>query len=396
MGARRVQGMGSAYIDARGRFCWSVVATVTGRKKRFQVAAKTAKERDRKAKALRKKLDAGTAPSAEVLSGWMTYWLDHVAAAKVRPVTIQGYLSKVARYIVPNLGMKRLDRITATDVRELHEAMAAEGLSPATIRQTHAILGAALRVAADEGKIDRNPCAQRAARPPAVERRPHPIMTPEQARTVIDTCTDTRMRARLMVALLCGLRQGEALGLEWADVHETDARPTIRVRQALTVVRGEGRKVGPTKSRRSDREVPLFPAASEALEAWRRESGGVGYVFPADPRPGRALDPMALRDPSRDAKDWAAALAAAGVAHIPLHGARGTLATILMSQGVPDRVIADILGHDVAVDLRHYQHSDDTQRRAAIASAGRELEGYGRPARSDEQRGEGRLVRAGE
>lgn len=59
-----------------------------------------------------------------------------------------------------------------------------------------------------------------------------------------------------------------------------------------------------------------------------------------------------LRDPRRDSLDWSMALEMAGVEHVPLHGARGTLATILMARGVPDRVIADMLGHDVLVEQR--------------------------------------------
>ena len=68
------------------------------------------------------------------------------------------------------------------------------------------------------------------------------------------------------------------------------------------------------------------------------------------------------------------ALEMAGVEHVPLHGARGTLATIMMARGVPDRVIADMLGHDVLVDQKHYQHSDDEQRREGAKAAGEAIE----------------------
>ena len=42
-----------------------------------------------------------------------------------------------------------------------------------------------------------------------------------------------------------------------------------------------------------------------------------------------------------------------------------------LSQGVPERVIADILGHrEVATTQAHYIRSDDAQRRAALAVLG--------------------------
>ena len=52
---------------------------------------------------------------------------------------------------------------------------------------------------------------------------------------------------------------------------------------------------------------------------------------------------------------------------VPLHGARGTCATMLSAQGYPLRLIADILGQaDIRVTAEHYERSDRWQRTEAI------------------------------
>ena len=113
--------------------------------------------------------------------------------------------------------------------------------------------------------------------------------------------------------------------------------------------------------------MPLPPAVQQSLTAWRKESGGTGYVF-------HGFDgPESIEDASRDHRAWKALLASAGVPLIPLHGARGTCATLLRSRGAAERMIADYLGQaDVRVLMEHYLHSDDAERRAgalALAAA---------------------------
>jgi integrase len=67
---------------------------------------------------------------------------------------------------------------------------------------------------------------------------------------------------------------------------------------------------------------------------------------------------------------------AAGVTVTRLHDMRHAAATLLMEQGVPVKVIADILGHQsVTTTMEIYQHSDtNMQRTATDALAGQLFE----------------------
>jgi integrase len=281
---------------------------------------------------------------------------------RARSGTIDGYRSYVKFHIAPVVGKIQLQRLRPEHIRAMMAEMSAKGLSPATIRQAHAILRAALAAAVEDGRLASNPSARATAKPPTVKKNPHAILSAADALKVINAADDTRIRARLAVAIMCGLRQGEALALRWSDVHEAGNTPWLNVCRSLSVIKGRGRIIGDVKSAASVRRVPLSKAAAFFLAAWREESGGAGLVFPASSAPD------APRDPSRDAKDWRAALQAAGVTHVPLHGARGTAATIMANSGISAVDIAHFLGHaQVTTTLAHYVLTTDEGVSRAVA-----------------------------
>lgn len=62
-------------------------------------------------------------------------------------------------------------------------------------------------------------------------------------------------------------------------------------------------------------------------------------------------------DPTVDHRAWRALLVKAGVRQARLHDARHTAASLLLQQGVPARVVMEILGHSqVSLTLGTYSH----------------------------------------
>ena len=62
-------------------------------------------------------------------------------------------------------------------------------------------------------------------------------------------------------------------------------------------------------------------------------------------------------DARRDWLDWKALLKAAEVRDARVHDARHTAATLLLQQGVPARVVMEVLGHSqISLTLGTYSH----------------------------------------
>lgn len=303
---------------------------------------------------------AGVMPSNATLGQWCDYWLRTLA---VKPSTATYYAQYVEQWIKPAIGSARLAKVGPEHVRELHDRMRAAGKSPTTIRNAHATLRRALALALIERRVVVNWAS--AVKGPAAADNPHPILSmPDAGNVFVVASRDPRELARVHVAILCGLRQGEALALRWDNV-----RPD-HLRVEWSAARVDGKRVlQRPKTARSLRNVPLPVAARMSLEAWRQTSGGRGFVFHGYDGPG------SIEDASRDSKAWHAILADALVAPVPLHGARGTCATMLRAQGFSERMIADYLGQaDVRVLMEHYLHSSHEERAAAALSLGEVFE----------------------
>lgn len=366
----RSKGDGSIYQRADGRWVGSIEAgwTSTGRKRRT-VSGKTRAAVVAKLRKLRDEMDAGIVAHDATLTDWMTHWLDDICPERgLKPSTLYGYRSYIDRWIVPTIGHVRLKGLTADHVRKLHRAMRDGGKSAASIRQAHAILSRALKVAEREDRVRRNVAAL--VDVPSGADSHHGELTTEQAKRVLRSAVDDpRTLARLTCALVLGIRQGEALALQWPAVDL--AAGLMEITEGLTIIRGEGPRLTGVKSVASNRVIPLPPAVVAILEAWQRHATDPLWVFPAL-RTGAGPE----RDPKRDWQVWRDALVRAGVPHVPLHGARASAASLLMEMGVPDRVIADILGHaQVATTTRHYLRSSAAGRADAIGKAAAELLG---------------------
>lgn len=325
---------------------------VGGKRVRRSVTRPTLRELRPAFRDLQRRVEGGVTEEDVTVEAWMTLWLDTIAARRVRPRTLATYRGYVRTWVVPYLGRHRLSRLRAAHIEALYDAMAEAGRTDATRRQVHAIIKRALTDAVQRERLARNPADVVSA--PPVGRGLHAHLEPADAKRVLAAARgDVPRLARLVVAILLGLRQSEALGLRWTDL----AGSSLAIERGVQRVKGRGLVETDLKSRASRRVIPVPPAVLAVLEAWREASGGEGYVFGGD-RP---------TDPRQDYEAWREACIRAGVTPVPLHGARASTVTLLVDAGVPIHTVGAIVGHaDVAVTLRHYARSDAAQMGRAL------------------------------
>ena len=368
---KRSDGEGSIYYDkSRDRYVGSyVTGWRDGKPIRKKVSGKSKAAAATKLRELQQKVEAGQLPSGRIptVREWMGYWLEQVAAKKVRPSTMRGYRTYVECYIVPLLGDKRLDKLSPEHIAEAWEHIQTIGrpgvedpkpLSSTSAHQAHRILSRALKVAHQRGHVTRNVATLiDAPQPRETEMRP---LSKVEAKRILASAHGRRNAARWTVALSLGLRQGEALGLTWEHV-DLEAG-TLAVRQALGRVKGQGLVFGPVKSRAGKRTIVLPAPMLAELKAHRtrqnadRLAAGSWYddadlVFARED--GRPIDPKI------DWREWKALCIEANVPDTRLHNARHTAATMLLAQGIPMRVAMEILGHSRITVTQNYQHVVD-------------------------------------
>ena len=296
-------------------------------------------------------------PSVSELLG---RWLDHVKALGRSPSTLYNYRNCIARELVPVIGTIRLSKLTAGHLDRLYSSLRERGLAPATIRQVHAIIRAALHQAVRWGLIARN-VASLASAPPLPQREQHPP-TADEVLALIRAAEDLDSMFGLYVRLLAatGMRRGEACGLRWTDI-DLDSGRVIVQRSHLALPGSVGDH--PTKTR-SMRTVTLDADSVVALnKAWRSarqlarfagvddDTRRAGYVFSFD------VDGASAWRGDTVSGRWMRTRKAAGAPGVRLHDLRHWQATQLLDAGVPVPTVAARLGHaDGTTTLKIYAH----------------------------------------
>ena len=364
--------------------------TVTGKRRRIQVSAKTEAECKRRLKEKRRELAGNKRPATgrarATVKTWADEWLP-IYRGEVKPTVYRTNASLVRRWIVPELGHILLAELMPHDVRTMHRAILRAGRSSTTARNAHVLLLRMLRAARIDGHdVPANIDDMKAPSEAVNDRDAIPVADLKRILTIAQQRGDY---ARWCASLLNGTRRGETLGLTWDCVDLQ--RGTIDISWQLQALpyadkrdRGKGFVIPPKyearhltgalhllrpKTTKGRRVLPLVPWLRGELLAYRETwpENPWGLVWTETVR-GRVV-PRRL---NQDRLAWHALQEAAGVAHpsgrpYHLHEARHATATILMEHGVDERVRMAIMGHSTIVTTRGYQHVSQDLAAAALA-----------------------------
>lgn len=278
---------------------------------------------------------------------FLDYWLRTIT---VRPKTRASYESVIRCHLVPALGTLRLRDLRPADIQALYADLRRRGLAEATVHCTHRVLHRALRCAVLWQVLAVNPLDSVIAPPRGRPRVAY--WTSEEVQRFLAAVADHRWYALYVLAVSTGARQGELLGLRWEDVDLE--RGQVSFVRTVQWVRGQGLVVGEPKTPEAVRTLPLTRMALRALRAHRESlvaQGRLpsGYVFAT-----ASGTPVSGRNLLRHFRDVVQRQA---LPPIRFHDLRHTAATLLLAEGVPDRIVAELLGHrDPALTKRVYQH----------------------------------------
>lgn len=365
MSARRGHGEGSLFYDEK-RDRWIGTAPRTPDGRRPKVSAKTKTEaRDKLREAIRQQQRGVRVDGHLTVEKYLEDWLTNVlpASPKVKaPSTLENAEWAVRKHIIPALGTKKLNEVTADDVDAMLRAMAAKGYAANTMMRIRTVLGRAMKHARRRKKVLENVVDDAITPPgPKAERR---SLTVVQAKALLKAAEGRRLEALWITGLMLGLRPGELRGLRWMDLDLEAA--TMQIRQAL---RTDG-TVTDTKTERSRRALDLPAPVVDALRRHKARQAAeklasvdwheTGLVFTSPT--GNPLDQSKVR------KELNELTAAAKLGHWTPYELRHSAASLLSAAGVPLEHVADILGHDgTRMAALVYRHAVAPTVGAAVA-----------------------------
>ena len=400
--ARRHNGEGSIYPYRNGYAAHVWITTPEGRRQRKSVYGKTREEVHRKWLSLHEQARRGpVAPRSPALAQYLDGWLRDVVRPNLAPATVANYDLFVRLYIVPDLGKRKLEKLTVRDVQTWLNALrircqcCAQGkdaerpvprccsvgaccrqvASEWTVHQAWTVLRGALSAAMREELVTRNVAAL--VRVPVPRGRKAEVWSVDEARRFLESARADvdPLYAGYVLMLVLGLRRGELLGLAWSDV-DLDQQEAF-IRWQVQRVKGELLR-RPTKTKTSEAPLPLPDICARALEQrrlvearWRLAAGaawaGTGLVLTT--RLGDALDPRNFH------RYFKARAEEAGVPVISVHSTRRTCASLLVALDVHPRVAMAILRHSqIAVTMDIYSQVSSASTREALKRLGSQFE----------------------
>ena len=296
--------------------------------------ALTVEDARRAARALCFDAETNHAPAPTVRKFARTFLAD--CAERWKPSTRQNYARTIKRWILPAFGGRRVDTVSALDVRNWHDGIAAT--HPASANWALAAMSSLMKHAEALGlrRADANPCKGLRRRKSGF--RAHYLTDAELAALggALDGAeVDHPVAvAALRFLLYTGARKSEALGLKWEHVH--------------------GDRAVLPDSKTGPRTIWLASPVRAILAA-RTRCGNCPWVFAyANGRPV-SLDAV-----------WKRVRAAAGLDTLRLHDLRHSYAATAVNGGAGLRVVAGLLGHaDIGTTFGYAHLAEDSVTDAA-------------------------------
>jgi integrase len=318
-------------------------------------------------------------------------------------LTYATYETLCRLHIIPELGKKRIDKLSPRDVQvwlnqmqvkcqcctqeldakrpENKRRCCAVGkccqkrLGARSIKDLKTVLRSALSHAVRDELATRN--AAESTTLPAMRSKKRKAWTSEEARRFLESAREAGdpLYAAFVLILVLGFRKGEVLGLAWDEV-DLDNRRLMIEWQVQRVGRELLRRQ--TKTEASDAGLPLPEICITALrerqirQGEQRAAAGRGWeavenlVFTRDC--GSPVEPRTFN------RQFSARCRKAGVKTITVHDARRTCATLLVDLDVHPRIVMEILRHaQIEVTMEIYAQASSPATQEALRRLGEQL-----------------------
>lgn len=321
-----------------------------------------------------------TDPGDITFGDYLKEWYDDYCVHKLAPKTLDKYKAIIDKNIIPQIGHIPLIKLQPMNLQKYYSKMLSsgrtgnknkdqKGLAPSTVLYHHRIIHKALDQAVKWQMITRN--IADAVEPPRKQQAKVNVLTLDQLWKLLNVIQENNQVIFMptFLAAATGMRRAEVLGLKWSDVDFDNGM--LNISRQLQRIDGEltTRELKTVKSKRT---VKLDDFVVDELKRHKAQQNEVrlslgkaykdNYICTWED--GRPVDPDYVT--KRFMK-----IASDNDLNVRFHDLRHSFATLLLSQKVPARIIAEMLGHsstNITNDI--YSHVSVSMQEEAASIVG--------------------------
>ncbi len=375
---KNANGQGSFYKRKDGKFEYKVTVKIgNSQLKRKSFYGKTKKECMQKYKLFKERNVIHESQFNDVyIDEYINSWLNTVKKNDLKPTSFDRLEITINSHVIPKIGHYYLNRITTLEIQsELINKMDKQGLSYSTIKKAKDAINACFNYAIGEGRISFNPCIN--LKLPVKKKQRIKQIAPlnnieiEQLKQAcLDKYNNGSYKYKYGVAYILilntGLREGEALGLQWNDINFNEKYLTVS-RQVQEIKDRKLLKVKPViskylKSNSSNRIIPLNDTAINCLEIMRKGNKSKYVILNKE---NNFVSPHSFRMSFNKIIEYSNIERS----NITVHTLRHTFATNLFANDINIKYISNILGHsDINITSKTYIHIIENMKQKELSN----------------------------
>ena len=320
------------------------------------------------------------------LDAWFEDWLVNYKLLTVKKGTIENYKRNYRNYVKPYLGSMDVMEIKGEHIQKLFNFLIAQGYAVSTLYVSKGVRSGMFRQLIKNDILEKNP-VQFVEFPRQPKKRERRVLSQEEQNLFLEYAKGSPYEDVYLIALATGMRIGEICALRWSDIDFS--HQFLTVNGTLKCFKETGFFIDSPKSLTSRRVIPLLPTVCKMLK--RRKRSQIGTIIGKYTvkqiwqdlvflHPGGLYEPMRKRtiaydmdaiverinqDRKEKLKNKRKSLDV--FEHVSPHALRHTFATRALENGIPPKVVQEILGHSsITITLDLYTHVLDKTKSEEI------------------------------
>lgn len=340
-------------------------------------------------------------PTKTLVCHYMNKWLAD-KKEELSPTTYSGYEVNIRCHINPFIGGLRLQDLRAIHIKDMYKNLQKDRdlkidnemrhfkkLSPKSILYVRRVLSKALEDAVIDEILEKNPA--KAAKSPEVPKHKAKFLPALQIKTMLDNFEKDDMFMPVYLAVVLGLRRGEALGLRWENI-DLDQK-IVMIRSELTMYDGNPIFIEDVKTEDSDRDIIVTDRIIELLKRHKisqkenKLALGKNYIVEFTcqyckekgseiiKKEMKTTDFVctwpdgALFNPSHVSRSFKERMKKYGLPEITVHELRHSNGALMIKENAPLKGASDRLGHSTIVITNDFYGHVETSAQEQIAKS---------------------------